>query len=555
MRWVVTALGTVAIVIAIKVGRLLPQEVFWPLIATLAALGAFNCAYAAALLARWSVAAILTFQVYADLVFLTVMLHYSGGMENPVALLMCLNVILAGIVLSRARCFAVALTASGLLGFLSWAEWAHALPHYTLRMFPHGHTETIHAAYDAVWTASWTGLHVIVCLLTAHFVSRLADEARAHEDRLVAAAEEARTQQELLEQALENTRTGLRVVGHDLGIRWVNEQWRRWFPAGGSAEAAFLAWAHAEGSDAWATLADGQVRSAEYTDEAADSAAEPARAFLVITAPLHDGEGRIMGVARLFQDIAGQKKAQVQMLRASKLAAVGEIAGQLAHEVNNPISIISTKARLLLSDRRAELSEHAAREVEKIVHLAERVARLAQGLLSYGRPAAGPRAPLEVRTPVQRALSLVTEQASGQGVRLVDETVGGRALVEANAAELEQVFLNLVLNALDAMPAGGVLTVSTPAHAAPFTDGRAAVEIMVGDTGGGIPSDIHHRIFEPFFTTKEEGRGTGLGLSVCYGLVRSHAGEILVESRPGSGARFRVRLPAAPGRNEGSDDA
>ncbi len=555
MRWVVTALAVIVIVIAIEVGHLLPPQVFWPLISTLVALGTFNWAYGAALRAGWRVGPILAVQVYADLLFLTVILHYSGGMENPIALLVCLNVILAGIVLSRARCFTVALAASGSLAVLAWAEWAHALPHYTLGMFPHGHTETIHAAYDAAWTASWTGLHVIVCLLTAHFVSRLADEARAHEERLVAAAEGARTQQELLEQALENTRTGLRVLGRDLGLQWVNDQWRRWFPAGGSAEAGFFAWARAESSDARATLTDGQVRAAEYADEAAESVAEPGRAFLVITAPLHDGQEHITRVVQLAQDITGQKKAQAHMLRACKLAAVGEIAGQLAHEVNNPVSIISTKARLLLSDRRPELSERAAREVEKIVHLAERVARLAQGLLSYGRPAAGPRAPLDVRTPVQRALSLVGEQAARQGVRLVDQTCAGLALVEANAAELEQVFLNLLLNALDAMPAGGVLTAWMPAHPARFADGRATVEAVIGDTGAGIPREIQDRIFEPFFTTKEEGRGTGLGLSVCYGIVRSHGGEILVESKPAAGARFSVRLPVAPGRNGGSDDA
>jgi len=113
--------------------------------------------------------------------------------------------------------------------------------------------------------------------------------------------------------------------------------------------------------------------------------------------------------------------------------------------------------------------------------------------------------------------------------------------VKANAQELEQVFLNLLLNALDAMPKGGRLKVSAATTA--LRDEQPAVAVAVADTGVGIPETIRDRIFEPFFTTKQEGRGTGLGLSICLGLVRSHGGEIEVESEPGRGSRFTIKLP------------
>jgi signal transduction histidine kinase len=123
--------------------------------------------------------------------------------------------------------------------------------------------------------------------------------------------------------------------------------------------------------------------------------------------------------------------------------------------------------------------------------------------------------------------------------------------VRANASELEQVFLNLFLNALDAMPEGGRLAVSTLGEGMRLADGRPCLAVIVEDTGNGIPPEIRERIFEPFFTTKEEGRGTGLGLSICLGLVRNHGGEIEADSTPGKGARFTVKLPLATREEDG----
>jgi signal transduction histidine kinase len=256
-------------------------------------------------------------------------------------------------------------------------------------------------------------------------------------------------------------------------------------------------------------------------------------------------------VAELVQDVTAEKEGQRRLLEASKLAAVGEVAGKLAHEINNPIAIVSAKARILLSDRRAEMSEKVVRDLDRIVELADRVAGIARGLLAYGRPSAAPRSTIDLHTPVRRALSLVQNEAARHGVRLVDDLGGPAPLVEASASEMEQVFLNLFLNALDVMPAGGVLAVSSHGESPPGD--RPTATIAVSDTGPGIPEDLRERVFEPFFTTKEEGRGSGLGLSVCQGIVRAHGGEIAVEGGSGQGARFVVRLPMSPGRPREAD--
>jgi signal transduction histidine kinase len=257
-------------------------------------------------------------------------------------------------------------------------------------------------------------------------------------------------------------------------------------------------------------------------------------------------------VVELVQDVTAEKESQQGMLKASKLAAVGEVAGRLAHEINNPTAIVSAKGRLLLSDRRAEMSPKVAREVERIVELADRIAGIAKGLLAYGRPSAAPRTREDPSVPVRRALSLVESQCVRHGVRIVDDLGAALPAVDASPPELEQVFLNLFLNALDVMPEGGVLAVTAPGGAR-LADGAPAVQIVVVDTGPGVPDDVREHVFDPFFTTKDEGRGSGLGLAVCQGIVRSHGGEIEVESRPGYGARFAVSLPVPPGTRSDAD--
>ncbi len=347
----------------------------------------------------------------------------------------------------------------------------------------------------------------------------------------------------MLGQALENTRTGLRVLDATLQPLLVNDQWHRWFPSGVASGKAMLTWASGSNSPLRRTLAESSVQRGEITVSRPDARE---CTFAVTTAPLHDPSGQTDRVVEVVQDVTAEKESQQQMLKASKLAAVGEVAGKLAHEINNPTAIISAKGRLLLSDRRAEMSQKVAREVERIVDLADRVAAIAKGLLAYGRPSAAPRTPLDLSLPVRRALSLVEDQASRQGVRTVDDLGRGLPYVEASASDLEQVFLNLFLNALDAMPDGGVLAVTAAPGTTRLANGTAGVQVVVADTGPGIPEDLCEHVFEPFFTTKEEGRGSGLGLAVCQGIVRSHGGEIEVEAAPGHGARFAVRLPVLP---------
>ncbi|RMG12750.1 MAG: PAS domain-containing sensor histidine kinase [Planctomycetota bacterium] len=285
--------------------------------------------------------------------------------------------------------------------------------------------------------------------------------------------------------------------------------------------------------DLWATIGRGEVWRGEICNRA-----KSGRLYWVYTTivPFRDALGRIDQYVAIRADITEQKETHRQLVQAAKFAALGELAGNVAHEVNNPIGIISGKARLLLSGK-YELPAKVRSELEKIVAQSDRVGRLTRGLLDYCRPSVSPKALCDFHEPLRKALSFVASKAQRYGIEVCEELAANPSAVNASAAELEQVFLNLFLNAIDAMEeGGGRLGVHTE------VDGDDIVA-SVRDSGPGVDPELMDRIFEPFFTTKA-GKGTGLGLAICHGLVRGHGGRIDVGNER-DGAVFRVRLPLA----------
>jgi signal transduction histidine kinase len=555
MRWIAVLIAALLVFIIVKVLKWLPNEVWWPLFGLVGLLAACNVVCAVLVDRERSITRLLQVQGYVDLAILTGLLHFSGGVENPLSMMMIFHVIIGGVLLSPRLCYGIAAGATVFFGLMVWAEWSGLVQHYTLQIFPHyheGHGELLHPAHDPLYAMSRVGLHAAVLFLTAYFVTTLAERLRENEQRLETMAERALAGRQLLEQALETTGTGLRVLNRDLHPFWTTTRWNEWFRCAPGQTCAGFERLNGPDSPAQQTLTDGETRITELLLEEAGTCpsaeVQPAirRAFQIATAPLRDLSGTIQQIVELAQDCTIQKQTQTQMIRAGKLAAVGELAGQVAHEVNNPIAIISAKASLLLLDHREDMSEKVAEEVRKIFGLATRVARIAQGLLSSCRPAAGSRVLLDIRVPIRKSLVVIDEHARRAGVRIEEQFPEKLPPVHANSQELEQVFLNLVLNAIDAMPKGGWLKIYTPPEPLELPHHTPALAVVFEDTGCGIPDGIRERIFEPFFTTKKEERGTGLGLSICQGLICSHGGDIAIESKIWQGTRVTVRLPAAP---------
>jgi two-component system NtrC family sensor kinase len=248
-------------------------------------------------------------------------------------------------------------------------------------------------------------------------------------------------------------------------------------------------------------------------------------------------------VLTIGEDITDQRRMQKSMVVAEKMAAMGRLASGVAHEINNPLATIVTCADGLRS-RLAELPAGSSvsvafREYLDIVEQeAYRAKRITEDLLDFSRVRPSSRRVLPIDRILDRTLLVLKHHAGFKKIE-VERRPGPQAppiAVEEDA--IVQVFVALIINALDAMPEGGRLTLTT-------SSGRGEVRCEVRDTGGGIDPASLPRIFEPFYTTKPPGRGTGLGLAVCYGIMQAHGGRIEVDSRPGVGSRFTVVLPAA----------
>jgi len=255
----------------------------------------------------------------------------------------------------------------------------------------------------------------------------------------------------------------------------------------------------------------------------------------VSVAPFQSAPGERCGTILILDDVTARVRLEEQLQHTEKMASVGLLAAGVAHEVNTPLAGISSYTQLL----RGQLDETDPRQqvLEKIEKQSFRAAKIINGLLNFSRSSGTEFEQVDVNRVLIDVLSLVEHQLEGSRIRVRKELAAELPCVRGNANRLQQVFFNLVLNARDAMPSGGWLTLATSGE-------NGSVLVEVKDTGHGIRREHIRRIYDPFFTTKGMGRGTGLGLSVSYGIVQEHGGAIFVDSTPGQGTTFQVTLPA-----------
>jgi two-component system NtrC family sensor kinase len=243
------------------------------------------------------------------------------------------------------------------------------------------------------------------------------------------------------------------------------------------------------------------------------------------------------GTIVIIEDITSRVQLEEQLQISEKMASIGLLAAGVAHEVNTPLTGISSFTQMLLES--SDPGDPRTRVLEKIERQSFRAAKIVNGLLNLARPAQVDRVVVDLHATINDVLSLLEHQFRTAKVQVRKDLWTEAPIVSAVEHKLQQVFLNLFLNARDAMPKGGWLSISTR-----IEDGSVLVE--VGDTGAGIQSEHLSRIYDPFFTTKPIGQGTGLGLSITYGIVREHGGVITCESTEGKGTVFRLSLPLAP---------
>lgn len=234
------------------------------------------------------------------------------------------------------------------------------------------------------------------------------------------------------------------------------------------------------------------------------------------------------------------QETQSQLIQAEKMAALGQLAGGLAHEINNPLSGILGLAQLILET--ADKSSQNYQDLKDIEKAVFRCKKIISSLLSFARQEKTKMEPVSVNEVIEETLVLCAKQLELKHVNLVKELGRDLPPVNGDFQQLMQVFLNLFTNARDAIPNGGTVTIKTRLSS-PGPDKKELLTVTVADTGAGIPAGILDRVFDPFFTTKPAGKGTGLGLSVCLGIINKHSGAILAHSEAGKGSVFTIYLP------------
>jgi PAS domain S-box-containing protein len=251
--------------------------------------------------------------------------------------------------------------------------------------------------------------------------------------------------------------------------------------------------------------------------------------------PLIGKENQVIGRLLIFTDLTERVNLEDQLMQAEKLSSIGLLAAGVAHEVNTPLAVITSNAQMLM--RQMDSGDPRTRTLDKIITQAFRASEIANNLLKFSRVGGSEYSDLDVNRVITESLSLVEPMLKSARITVKSQLQTSLPPVYGNSGKLQQVFMNLIMNARDAMPRGGELTIATEAE-------NSTVHVDVSDNGVGIPPDHLNKIFDPFFTTKATSRGTGLGLAVTYGIIQEHSGSIQVDSVVGRGTTFRLEFPA-----------
>ena len=452
-----------------------------------------------------------------DLGFALALIHLTGGVRSTLFLALLLIAGLQSYYYGITRGMAVAIGSSLAYLIVVWptisaAEWANIV------------------------------LRLLTLVGTALGVGVLADVEESERLKVAALTDEIQTRERFIRSVVESIRDG--VVALDPQgrvVAWNQAMERRYEVAASEVLGRdFFECFPNVRREPWATSLQRVLRGEleEFTAEGVDhQTLHKGRVVQNLKASLLRQGGRPAGAVLLVEDITERVALERSARQAEKLAALGTLAAGLAHELNNPIGIMSSRAELMLLDGESRPLPEDVRDDLAVIHRnAQRVARIAQGLLSFSRHSSGEQGPVDLNRLVDETLLLVEKQIVKEGVVLKKSLSEDLPPVWGDGNALQQVVMNLLTNARDAVGGRGEIAVETGLAARPGT-----VRLTVRDTGPGIPPEVLPRIFDPFFTTKSTG--TGLGLSISYGIVREHRGTVDVESKPGQGTTFVLTLP------------
>ena len=539
MRWIAAGLAIGLIVISVPLTGMLSASQLPQLLTWWALLVSTNIVF------RWALRRDVDFdrqviaQAVVDLVVLTGLLNASGGIENPLSIAYLFHVIIVGILLPKRKAIGVALFGSAIFSFLALGELTGFLPHVTVLLFPHthtmvgGHVHIIHAAHDVVFVTGRVVSFNAAMLLTAYFTTLVADRLRQSEADLEESARTARLERRRLEGVIDAAGLGMAIIGSDQTLEWVNQRLASWLGWRSDAAGQPCPHDHSNPGGCFGCIAADTLARGEQTENEISVAAKNGgiRYFRNVASPVRDADGRIVQVAEVVEEVTARKALESEALHSGRLSILGQLAAGIAHEIGNPLS--SLHARLQLMKRRLE-PDFIRESLDVLQSQIDRIGRIVRNVSHLAQKRRDGWLPIDINAVVSEAVSLVKMDQRAASIRFAEQLRSDLPPVRGIRDQLLQVFINLLLNAVEAMPDGGTLETTTVEEA-------HRVKVMIRDSGVGMNETVRTRLFEPFFTTKQEG--TGLGLSICYSLVHAHGGSINVASEPGTGSCFTVDLP------------
>lgn len=551
LRWIASGVALLLVIVTIKGLHYLNERTFWPLIIIILLLAFTNVLFTVMVKKGIFLIHLREIQIISDLLILTLMLHFSGGIENPLSFVYIFHVILSGILLPKRKCFMVVAFAFLMYMTMALSELSGVIPHYTLDIFPHSDTEhqheaevdhaspgqnshrenavpgepAIHASHYPPFVWSMSALSFFIMILTAYFITNIMDRLRTEEIR-------TREERQRLEHVLQATGAGLLILNKELKAVWYNDPVKKWLnitPDNSHHEQTVISeWIEGWEGPAAETLKNGKIRSIER--ERIDDSGQK-QFFQITVAPLSNNEGGVYQVVELIQDVTQKKILEAEMLHAAKMVTLGTMSAGIAHEVGNPLASISTRLHLL---EREHDEAFIIQSVRLLRNEISRIERIVRGISQFGRPAKEGWKPCQVNKIIGETVEMLKYHKAAKRCSFSLDLSPGLPETLGVSDQLKQVFLNLGLNALEAMPDGGKLTIRTY-----MTKGNLSVEFI--DKGTGIDDEVREAIFNPFYTTKE--KGSGLGLFIVSHIVQAHGGKLQVESSKGKGSKFVVIIP------------
>lgn len=443
-------------------------------------------------------------QMMIDLMALTGLLHFAGGAANPLVALYIIHAILAAILLPPMHSYMVAASACMLFAVMALGQLLGFLEHHPLRILAEDPVVSAQLAADPRYVLSMVGVCVLLVGVAVFFVSPVMEDLRARE----AALNRARGR---LQAVIDSIEDSIVLFGEDGDpVAWNRSAHASW-PYPGQSPAAV-----------WGKGREGAA--AVYSEERE----EQGRFLRDRLFPVEEAHAGMVWVA---EDITERRKVEAQARYQERMAALGLLAAGVAHEIRNPLASISA----IVEDLKSAVGDvNLEEELTTVASHVFRISRVLGQLGDFASPPGDTRTVVDVGDAVRDALAIIRFDPRCRELSLEETLAEGLPGVMANSDQLVQVFLNLGLNAIEAMSAGGELRLRS------YCENRD-VCVEFHDTGHGVDADLLERIFEPFFTTKE---GTGLGLSVCDNIVQAHGGRITVVAAAGPGTVVTVRLPA-----------